>query len=97
VADAKSGASTRTPRLIKAPREVLYKAFMDPEALAVWLSPEEMTGKVYEFDGHVGGGYRMSSFYPSSNQEHRGKTSEREDRFASRFVELTPPQESYRR
>jgi uncharacterized protein YndB with AHSA1/START domain len=33
----------------------------------------------------------MSLFYPSSEQAHRGKTSEREDRFRARFVELTPP------
>jgi uncharacterized protein YndB with AHSA1/START domain len=50
-----------------------------------------MTGKVHEFDARVGGGYRMSLFYPSSEQGPRGKTSEREDRFTARFVELTPP------
>lgn len=33
----------------------------------------------------------MSLFYPSSEPAHRGKTSEREDRFTARFVELTPP------
>ncbi len=33
----------------------------------------------------------MSLFYPSSDQVYRGKTSEREDRFTARFVELTPP------
>jgi uncharacterized protein YndB with AHSA1/START domain len=89
--DAPSSASTRTSRVIKASREALYRAFTDPVALAVWLSPEGMTGKVHEFDGRVGGGYRMSLFYPSSEQVYRGKTSEREDRFTARFVELTPP------
>lgn len=86
-----SGASTRTSRVIRASREALYRAFTDPEALAVWLSPGEMTGRVHEFDARVGGGYRMSLFYPSSEQTHRGKTAEREDRFTARFVELTPP------
>ncbi|PYU32904.1 MAG: ATPase [Acidobacteria bacterium] len=89
--DANSAASTRTSRVIKAPREALYRAFTDPAALAVWLSPGEMTGKVHEFDARVGGGYRMSLFYPSSEQVYRGKTSEREDRFTARFAELTPP------
>jgi uncharacterized protein YndB with AHSA1/START domain len=89
--DVPSPASTRTSRVIKAPREALYRAFTDPAALAAWLSPEGMTGKVHEFDGRVGGGYRMSLFYPSSKQVYRGKTSEREDRFTIRFVELTPP------
>jgi uncharacterized protein YndB with AHSA1/START domain len=87
----RSAASTRTSRFIKAPREALYRAFTDPAALAVWLAPGEMTGKIHEFDGRVGGGYRMSLFYPSSEQEYRGKTSEREDRFTARFVELKPP------
>ena len=91
MSDANSSASTRTSRIIKASREALYRAFTDPAALAVWLSPDEMTGKVHEFDARVGGGYRMSLYYPSSDQVYRGKTSEREDRFTSRFVELTPP------
>ena len=34
---------------------------------------------------------RMSLFYPSSGQVYHGKTSDREDRFTARFVELTPP------
>jgi uncharacterized protein YndB with AHSA1/START domain len=89
--DANSAASTRTSRVIKAPREALYRAFTDPAALAAWLAPEGMTGKVHEFDARVGGGYRMSLYYPSSEQAYRGKTSEREDRFTARFVELTPP------
>jgi uncharacterized protein YndB with AHSA1/START domain len=84
-------ASTRTSRVIMAPREALYRAFTDPAALAVWLAPEEMIGKVHEFDARVGGGYRMSLFYPPSEQVYRGKTSEREDRFTARFMELTPP------
>src|SRR5262249_25067181 len=50
-----------------------------------------MTAKVHEFDARVGGGYRMSLFYPSSDQVHRGKTAEGEDRFTARFVELSPP------
>ncbi len=84
-------ASTRTSRIIKAPREALYRAFTDPVALAAWQAPGEMTAKVHEFDARVGGGYRMSLFYPSSEQMPRGKTSAREDRFTARFVELTPP------
>jgi len=89
--DTPPPASTRTSRVIKASREALYRAFIDPAALAVCLAPEGMTGKVHEFDGRVGGGYRMSLFYLSSEQVYRGKTSEREDRFTARFVELTPP------
>jgi uncharacterized protein YndB with AHSA1/START domain len=91
MAAAKSSASTRNSKLIKAPREVVYQAFIDPSALAAWLAPGDMTGKVYEFDARVGGGYRMSLFYPLSEEGYRGKTLQREDRFTSRFVALTPP------
>lgn len=90
MADANSAARTQNSKVIKAPREALYQAFTDPAALAAWLAPAEMTGKVHEFDARVGGGYRMSLFYPSSEQVYRGKTSQREDRFTARFVELTP-------
>ncbi len=89
--DVPSAAYTRTSKVIKAPREALYRAFIDPAALAVWLPPGEMTGEVYYFDARVGGGYRMSLFYPSSGNVFRGKTSEREDNFTARFVELAPP------
>jgi uncharacterized protein YndB with AHSA1/START domain len=40
---------------------------------------------------HRSGHLRMSLFYPTSEQAYRGKTSEREDHFTARFVELTPP------
>lgn len=83
--------ASRTSRLINAPPEALYRALTDPAALEAWLSPDEMTGKIHEFDLRVGGGYRMSLFYPPSEQAYRGKTSEREDRFTARFVELAPP------
>lgn len=89
--DAHARASTRNSKFIKATPEALYRAFTDHAALAVWLAPGDMTGKVLRFDGSVGGGYQMSLYYPSSEQTARGKTEDREDRYTARFVELTPP------
>ena len=89
--DAFSRASTQTSKWIKAPPEALYRAFTDPVALTVWLAPENMTGKVHRFDGRVGGGYEMSLYYLSSEHPVRGKTTDQEDRYMARFVELTPP------
>jgi uncharacterized protein YndB with AHSA1/START domain len=83
-------AWTRTSRIIKAPPEKLYEAFMDPAALIAWLPPAEMTGKIHEFDARVGGGYRMSLFYPPNERSFRGKTSDREGMVDVRFVELAP-------
>ena len=84
-------ASTRTSRVIKAPPERLYEAFMDPAALVEWLPPAEMTGRIHAFDARAGGGYRMSLFYPPGERTFRGKTTEHEDMVKVRFVELVPP------
>jgi uncharacterized protein YndB with AHSA1/START domain len=89
--DAYSRASTRNAKWIKATPEALYRAFTDPAALAIFLAPGDMTGKVHRFDDRVGGGYQMSLYYPSSEKTFRGKTSAREDRYTARFVEMTPP------
>lgn len=84
-------ASTQNSKWIKAPPDVLYRAFTDPAALAVWQAPGDMTGTVHRFDAREGGGYQMSLYYPASDTTSQGKTAEREDRFTARFVELTPP------
>jgi len=76
---------------MRASPEAVYQAFTDPSALAVWLAPGNMTAELHGFDGRVGGGYQMSLYYPSNDKTSRGKTSEREDRYSARFVELTPP------
>jgi uncharacterized protein YndB with AHSA1/START domain len=86
-----ASAWTRTSRVIKARPEELYAAFLDPTALVDWLPPGEMTGEIREFDARVGGGYRMSLFYPPDERTFRGKTSDREDIVNVRFVELAPP------
>lgn len=69
----------------------MYRAFIDPAALERWLVPGEMSGTIHEFDARVGGGYRMSLFYPPSTDEVRGKTSDSEDRYTAQYRELDPP------
>ena len=91
MSDARGGASTVTSRVIRAAPETLYGAFLDPDALVAWLPPAEMTGVVHAFDARVGGGYRMSLFYPPTERSMRGKTAELEDAVEVRFVELAPP------
>ena len=86
-----TGTSTRTTRVIDAPRDSVYRAFTDPEALTAWRAPGDMTATMHDFDLRVGGGYTMSLFYPESDQQHAGKTAEHEDRYRSRFVVLDPP------
>jgi len=85
-----TGATTQNSKVIKAPREDIYRAFTDPDALAIWLAPGEMTGRLDRFDFKVGGGYQMSLFYPPSEKESHGKTSDKEDRYTARFLVLAP-------
>lgn len=75
--------------LIAAPRDVVYRACLDPVALAAWRAPDNMTGRMLAFDGRVGGGYRMSLTYRDP-QGAPGKTSDDTDSFEGRFVELVP-------
>jgi uncharacterized protein YndB with AHSA1/START domain len=86
-----TGAFTRTSKLIRARPEEVYEAFMNPAALVEWLPPGEMTGEMHAFYARVGGGYRMSLFFPPTERTFRGKTSDREDMVTVRFVELAPP------
>jgi uncharacterized protein YndB with AHSA1/START domain len=84
-------ASTRTSAIIAAPAQAIYDAFMDPASLVEWLPPGDMTGVVHSFDAQVGGGYRMSLFYPSDDQAVHGKTAGREDQVVARFLDLAAP------
>lgn len=82
---------TRVSRIVKATPDRLYEAFMDPAVLVRWLPPGDMTGTFHAFDARVGGGYRMSLFYPEAGHGFRGKTADNEDMVSVRFVELAPP------
>jgi uncharacterized protein YndB with AHSA1/START domain len=83
--------STQTvSRVIKATAHRIYGAFLDPSAVAVWRPPQGMTARVYAFDPHAGGGYRMAFVYDDGGDANRGKTSEDADVFEARFAELVP-------
>lgn len=47
-------------RVIDAPPERVYDAFVNPDELAAWLPPEGFSGEVHEFDAREGGTFRMS-------------------------------------
>lgn len=80
--------STVVSRVINAPREAVYRAFMDQDALVAWLPPGSMTGVVHAFDGREGGAFSMSLVYPEGDRSSRGKTSDSTDTFRGRFVRL---------
>lgn len=82
--------STVVSRVINAPREAVYRAFLDPDAVAAWLPPGSMRGVVHAFEAREGGAFSMSLIYPEDDRSSRGKTSESTDRFQGRFVKLIP-------
>lgn len=68
-------------RVFQAPPERIYKAFIDPDAMAKWLPPNGFTGHVHEMDARVGGSYKMSFTNFSNGQSHS---------FGGEFVEMVP-------
>ncbi|MES2840436.1 MAG: SRPBCC family protein [Pseudomonadota bacterium] len=46
-------------RVLPAPPERVYRAFLDPDAMVKWLPPHGFTARVLQMDARVGGGYRM--------------------------------------
>jgi uncharacterized protein YndB with AHSA1/START domain len=73
--------TVRLHRVLTAPPERIYRAFLDADAMAKWLPPHGFTGKVHSMDAREGGGYRMSFTNFSSGNSHS---------FGGTFVELVP-------
>ena len=76
-----SGNTVKLHRVLKAPADRIYKAFLDPDAMAKWLPPNGFTGKVHEMDATVGGKYKMSFTNFSNGQSHS---------FGGEYLELIP-------
>lgn len=76
-------------RVVAAPPERVYAAFVDPDALTVWLPPTGMSGRFERFDPRPGGTYRLVLTYddPSTSP---GKATANSDIVEARFVELVP-------
>src|SRR4051794_10346064 len=79
---------TRIALHLNAPRERVYRALIDADAVATWMVPPGMTSTVHAFDGREGGAFRISLTYQGPGGT--GKTSAHTDTFHGRFVELVP-------
>lgn len=82
--------STTVSRVISVPPSAVYGAFLDPQAVAIWLPPGGMRGIVHEFEGREGGAFSMSLVYPEDETEMVGKTSDSTDRFQGKIARLVP-------
>lgn len=71
----------RLHRVLRAPPERVYRAFLDPAAMVKWLPPNGFTAHVEHMDARVGGSYRMSftNFGTGSRQA-----------FGGEYLELVP-------
>lgn len=68
-------------RVLNAPPERVYRAFLDADALVKWLPPHGFTAKVHEIDARVGGVYRMSFTNFTTGKSHT---------FGGKYIELEP-------
>lgn len=68
-------------RVLRATPDRVYRAFLDPDALAKWLPPHGFTGRVHHLEAKVGGTYRMTFTHLGSGQGHT---------FGGTYLELVP-------
>jgi uncharacterized protein YndB with AHSA1/START domain len=79
----------RASRVIAAPPEHVWAAFVDPGALLAWLPPSGMTGRFERFDARSGGSYRMVLTYLDASGAP-GKATADSDIVEARFVDIVP-------
>ena len=68
-------------RVFRAPPDRVYRAFIDPDAMAKWLPPHGFAGRVLSMEARVGGSYRMQFSNFSNGQSHA---------FGGTYLELVP-------
>jgi uncharacterized protein YndB with AHSA1/START domain len=73
--------TVRLHRVLRAPAERVYRAFLDAAALAKWLPPNGFTGNVHHIDARVGGTFRISFTNFTTGDSHS---------FGGEFLELLP-------
>lgn len=75
--------TVRLHRVLRAPAERVFRAFITPEALAKWLPPNGFTATIHSFDARVGGRFRMSFCNFTNQQSHA---------FGGEYVEIVSNQ-----
>lgn len=73
--------TVRLHRVLKAPPEKVYRAFLDPAAMAKWIAPFGFTSTVHHMDPKVGGTFKMS---------FTNFTTQRSLSFGGEYLELVP-------
>jgi uncharacterized protein YndB with AHSA1/START domain len=73
--------TVRFHRVLRAPAERVFRAFLDADAMAKWLPPNGFTGKVHHLDAKVGGTFKMSFTNFNTGTGHS---------FGGEYLELVP-------
>lgn len=73
--------TVRLHRVLRAAPDCIYRAFLDPDAMAKWLPPNGFTGKVHQMDAKVGGAYKMLFTNFTTGKAHS---------FGGKYLELVP-------
>jgi uncharacterized protein YndB with AHSA1/START domain len=73
--------TVRLHRVLAAEPEKVYRAFLEPDAMARWLPPDGFTGKVHQQEAKVGGTYKMSFTNFTTGKSHS---------FGGTYRELVP-------
>jgi len=76
---------------VSAPRQAIYRALLDPEAIRQWRGPAGMTSHVHEFEAREGGSFRISLSYQDPGRT--GKSAAHTDTYHGHFARLVPDQQ----
>ena len=79
-----AGKTLTISRVIGAPPERVYAAFLDPEELAEWLPPTGFSAEVHHLEPEEGGTFRMSFTGETEELAEYGST------FGGTYHELVP-------
>jgi uncharacterized protein YndB with AHSA1/START domain len=73
--------TVRLHRVLTTRPDKVYRAFLEPDAVAKWLPPNGFTCTVHELEPKVGGAHRMS---------FRNFTTGHSHAFGGKYLELVP-------
>ena len=73
--------TVRLHRVLATKPDKVYRAFIEPDAMAKWLPPNGFTCTVHQLDAQVGGTFRMS---------FRNFTTGKSHSFGGKYLELVP-------
>ena len=83
--------TTELSRVVAAPPAAVYRALLDPDAVAEWRVPAGMRARVHEFEPREGGKFRVSLTYRAAGDT--GKSGAHTDTYHGHFVRLVPDQQ----